>query len=226
MNRENEPGRQEVSEAIAEFKRAHDQLARRLAALETSGSAEQIENRRVRLQDNGEWARHYSAVRMTVTTFLVSLSLGILSFKWEPSAPANVEFIALSGVIWMVAVLLFLVFTRLTYQEMERARLKRKELPDGSAADGNGSFHPRQDVASWIVVILTLLYGMVLAYLAAVPLWPFSPDFEFSSQALLRAAGNAVPGCTILVALASAVVTCWTPLFPGKKGSPRKAGAL
>jgi hypothetical protein len=107
---------------------------------------------------------------MTVTTFLVSLSLGILSFKWKPneSPPADL-FIFLAGVVWIVALCLFLVFTHHTYREMARARRLRNRLETGDDNDKTkGEIHPRGDWASRILIILSAAFGLLLLYLANI----------------------------------------------------------
>jgi hypothetical protein len=149
---------------------------------------------------------------MTTTTFLVGVSLGILSFKWNPPVRPQIAFIALSGIVWMLALLLFLVFTRLTYQEMESAREKRRQLLDGSKSgrgDQDKSFHPRQDVASHVLALLTFFYGMLLMYLSGIRLWP--PDTGLASASLLKAAAYAAPACTALAGLAAELFTICQP---------------
>jgi hypothetical protein len=119
------------------------------------------ENRRVRFQDSGDWGRHYSTVRMTVTTFLVGLSLGIISFKWENlKLPPAAMFVGLSTLIWISAVALFIAFTWLTYHEMARAR--KLDLSD-TVVDHRKTLYPRRDPASWVLIIVTLVFGVGLS---------------------------------------------------------------
>jgi hypothetical protein len=131
---------------------------------------EMWENRRVRFEDSGDWARHYSAVRMTVTTFLVGLSLGIVSFKWEKGDPRpGAIFVALAALVWISAVVLFIAFTRLTYHEMARARkLKLPDTPD----DKRTPLHPRWDPASWVLIVVTAIFGLLLCWICNGSLWP------------------------------------------------------
>lgn len=134
-----------------------------------------LSNRRTRFQENGNWARHYSAVRMTVTIFLVGLSLGILSFKWEPKGqplanPPELTFRDLSGWVWSAAVILFVAFTTLTYNDMTKAR--NRNLPDG-APTNRRPLRPRWESASWVVIIVTAIFTAMLFYLSNLPIWPF-----------------------------------------------------
>jgi hypothetical protein len=184
-------------------KRVSD-LEARCTALEEIGSPDMQANRRTRFQENGNWARHYSTVRMTTTTFLVGVSLGILSFRWPAAAHPPISFVALSGIVWIIAVSLFLVFTRLTYQEMESARLKRNLLPDGVSGKRDKPYTSYEDWASWIVGCLSLFYGLLLYYLGDVRLWHFVSPI---SSSFSRRMGCAVPGSVIFIGLLALVVT-------------------
>lgn len=193
---------------FAELRKTLTGFDSRLARLEAIGPPDQQVNLRTRFQENGNWARHYSTVRMTTTTFLVGVSLGILSFRWPATAHPRIPFIALSGIVWMLAVALFLVFTRLTYREMESARRKRNLLPDGISDVQPDAYHPRQDPASWIVAFLTLFYGWLLLYLGNVWLWHFSFP---TGASYFKVMGCAVPGCVLFIGLAALL---WTGLQP------------
>ncbi len=48
----------------------------------------------------GNWARHFSAVRMTATPVLITLAVGIMSFAWDKNA---VPALYVSGVVWLIA---------------------------------------------------------------------------------------------------------------------------
>lgn len=64
-------------------------------------------------RDFGNWARHYSTVRMTLATIFIPVSLGIMQFRWGNPDLA-------SGLIILLMVLLgailFMFFTKMTYQ--------------------------------------------------------------------------------------------------------------
>ena len=194
----------ELAEQLSKLCTTVNQLAGRLQHLEDAGPPDVQANRQSRFAENSEWARHYSTVRMTTTTFLVGVSLGILSFRWPAPGRPPISFIALSGVVWIVAVLLFLVFTRLTYQEMERARRKRNRLPDGISAPREQSYRPAADAASWIVGLITILYGALLFYLGNIAPWHFVVP---TAANFVRAIGCAVPGAVIFVGFLALFVT-------------------
>ena len=63
-----------LSEQLAKLSAKVNDLQARLDLLAMGDRPEHIQNRRVRFGENGNWARHYSTVRMTTTTFLFSLS--------------------------------------------------------------------------------------------------------------------------------------------------------
>lgn len=141
----------ELKNSLKDLKTRVENPEKSLETLLTIGSPDVAQNCRTRYQENGSWARHYSTVRMTVATLLVPVSLGILAFNWKPPLQhPPLIFVALSGVMWSIAVILFLSFTRQTYAEMERAREKRTRMPDraGNSQGEGKQIHPRQDIAS------------------------------------------------------------------------------
>ena len=71
----------------------------------------------VLLQEASDWARHYSSVRMTVTTFFITLSTGMLGFKWGTHL-----FVILAMVVWLVAIGLFITFTIPEIRELRHRR--------------------------------------------------------------------------------------------------------
>ena len=151
---------------------------------------ELLENRRVRFEEAGEWARHYSNVRMGVTPFLITLSTGILAFKWEPKngllpGPAD-PFVFLAFAVWILACFLFFVFTHRTSKQEQNASSHRAHLevqPPKSA--GKAIKYWAGDFASWAMVALMFGFGI-----------------------LLRTIGHQALGCTMLgVAVIALLVT-------------------
>jgi hypothetical protein len=185
-----------VSEQLTKLNAKVDGLQARLDLMLTGDTPEHIQNRRVRFRENGNWARHYSTVRMTTTTALVSLSIGILSFKLNPPAKPEPTFVNLAGGVWIAALCLFLVFTRYTYGEMERARLRRRALPEGAKPEPGKPLHPREDMASWIMIVVTAAFGLLLLSLS-----------DGGSICPLRSRAHSVPWLVIFFALLGALVT-------------------
>jgi len=153
--------KKEIAELRTKFDDVQKAFQKTVDEIPRNVDKEFWENRRVRFQDSGDWGRHYSTVRMAVTTFLIGLSLGIISFKWDNlKLPPAAMFVGLSTLIWISAVALFIAFTRLTYHEMERAR--KVDLRD-SADDHRKTLYPRRDPASWVLIIVTLVFGVSLS---------------------------------------------------------------
>jgi hypothetical protein len=185
-----------LSEQLAKLSAKVDGLQMRLDLRVAGDTREHTQKRRVRFGENGNWARHYSTVRMTTTTLLVSLSIGILSFKWNPPAKPELTFLNLTGGIWIVAICLFLAFTRYTFVEMERARVRSLALPEGEKPEPDRPLHPRQDMASWIMIVVTAAFGLLLLSLSDGG--SICPQYSCS---------NIVPWLVILSALLGALVT-------------------
>jgi len=93
------------------------------------------------------------------------------------------------------------------------ARLKRKDMPDGGTGRGdeNNPFHPRQDVASWILALLTLFYGVLLVCLGDIRVWP--PYFVLTSSSLMKSAACAVPVCVVVMGLVAILLTALQAAF-------------
>jgi uncharacterized integral membrane protein len=193
---------------LAKLKKRVEALGGRSDHFMTGDTSDHIHNRRTRFQEYGNWARHYSTVRMTVTTFLVSLSVGILSFKWDPNdgPPADL-FINLSGGVWIVALCLFLIFTHHTYRQMAHARRLRNRLETGDEYDKTKrAIHPRKnDWASWILIILSAVFGLLLLCLALANIQQGTDAMCLPLRVLV------VPILVLLVALlAGAYTICQT----------------
>ncbi|MGA2038814.1 MAG: hypothetical protein ABSH42_06010 [Bryobacteraceae bacterium] len=88
----------------------------------TKANTKEADTRSVLLQeyaDHGNWARHYSAVRMTLGTFFLTAATGMITLRWDKPQPAVA---VAAGAILSIGVLLFLVFSRLTFDEMNKQR--------------------------------------------------------------------------------------------------------
>jgi hypothetical protein len=69
--------------------------------------------------DHGNWARHYSVVRMTVGTFFVTSSFTILGLQWNHPDRGLALLIYL---YFLTGACIFLFFTRLTFKKFEDQR--------------------------------------------------------------------------------------------------------
>jgi hypothetical protein len=150
--------------ALAPIKQSIEGLETTLKNLPDSTKAEVHNNIRVRFQEAGNWGRHYSTVRMGVTTFLISLSIGILAFNWQYWAPRpRPTFIYISIVIWLLAAFLFAEFTARTYKAAKREVKHRRRL---SVGDTDPHKEPVAfDSACLAMLLLTIAFGIFVSYL-------------------------------------------------------------
>ena len=84
----------------------------------TQASMKDADTRAVLLQeysDRGQWARHYSAVRMTLGTFFITAATGVITLRWDSPQLAIAVF---AGVVFLIGVFLFVVFSHWTFREM------------------------------------------------------------------------------------------------------------
>lgn len=121
----------------------------------------------------GNWARHNSTVRMTVTPFLILVSLGVMSYKWD--ARDALIFMIASSAVWAMAMFLLWYYTRLTiraelYVKMLEEGFRTDTLPDRlffeTGAVDRKKIHPLDDPSTRIG-----LFGLTPAYLAAWIYW-------------------------------------------------------
>jgi hypothetical protein len=160
------------------------------------------ETRRVLLAEAGEWARHYSNVRMTVITFVVTACVAILALKWDadiekkPSSQAQAQVatthppateatkekeirakvVANSvALLWILGALVFQGFTYYSLRRMA-AELKHRRhlLVEGEKLDEIPSY-PGFDWPSLTITAVSLVLTYCLAATTAgVLMWrPF-----------------------------------------------------
>jgi len=88
----------------------------------TRANTKEADTRSVLLQeysDHGNWARHYSAVRMTLGTFFLTAATGMITLRWDKPQPAVA---VVAGAVLGIGVFLFMVFSGLTFDEMNKQR--------------------------------------------------------------------------------------------------------
>lgn len=69
--------------------------------------------------EHGAWARHFSGVRMTLGTFFLTASIGIIYQRWDKFDPWTA---GLAAATLLIGEGLFLYFSRLTYAYVNRQR--------------------------------------------------------------------------------------------------------
>jgi hypothetical protein len=134
------------------------------------------ENRRLRYQEAGEWARHYSSVRMTVVTFVITTCVAILALKWDPEAH-NANSIKgayvgnLVAILWLLGIAIFQIFTFHTYDRLSRQlslKCQLKYHADPSTDDANKPCEPKVpwDHASWAIFVLSTVFACFIGVVA------------------------------------------------------------
>jgi hypothetical protein len=98
---------------------------------------------------------------MSVTTFLIGLSVTVISFGWNYwEEKPRVSSVQTAALLWLVAVGIFTVFTRLTFQMTRRAAHHRASLPvDDKKSQSDVS---SKDPASWAVGVISLCFARLI----------------------------------------------------------------
>ncbi len=143
-------------EKIAELQAKLEKLEGKINHLDIqfNGDPKTTEFRGLRFQNNGTWAIHYSIVRLTIATFVITTCITITGFQWETLTTPIVTAVATIG---LMGLSLFYTFTHLTLKMM----MKQRER----AGDQNlkmSSFW-KADTPSYIVAIFALIYIIVVA---------------------------------------------------------------
>src|SRR5947207_5847369 len=80
---------------------------------------QQPEDRRTLFEDAGEWSRHYSNVRMTVATFVITSCVAIVALttdkrlnSWRVGDSVTL--------LWLLGLFIFYAFTFLTFKERNK----------------------------------------------------------------------------------------------------------
>jgi hypothetical protein len=124
------------------------------------------DNQKQLFTEAGQWARHFSTVRMTVMTFTITTCVALIAWKWQTAFDNHhnadgVQQLALPvGVLWGTGVLTFWFFTFYTYGQIRRQQKKRHYLP-ARFGDRWQANRVQLDGASLVVPMLT---GVFLYY--------------------------------------------------------------
>jgi hypothetical protein len=156
------------SETRADFERLQRQLAGlhedirhwRMLIIAVIGGAN--ENARTQFNSAGQWAMHYSVVRMTITTFLIGISWGVISFKWDDYSD-DLKWTAWA--VWALAGLFLGLFTWATLKETEKQKRIKNLIPTIRPSEHRElSKQTRMFIwfPCWVFAILTLPFGLLL----------------------------------------------------------------
>ncbi len=163
------------------------------------------ENARVLYNSAGQWALHFSEVRMTVTTFLVGLSWAVVSVKWDEF---SWPLLWAAIVVWLAAAGLFVFFTLATQERARRQKEFQNMLPESSPLPDAGNPAPPLDASTqelsarvrrriwvpvWLFVVVTFFYaGLLSAWCNHIPatkvqivtvVEPAKPPLQFKGEA-------------------------------------------
>src|SRR5437764_5030437 len=121
-------------------------------------------NNRLLYQEAGQWARHFSIIRMTVMTFTVSASTAIIAYLWkgdEVSARggSNSAVAASVAILWTLGLTVFWLFTFASYTQLNRQQKRRPLLPT-SAVDFRERKPLPRDWASLVVALPSLCLAL------------------------------------------------------------------
>jgi hypothetical protein len=86
----------------------------------------------------GEWARHYSSVRMGVPTFLIGVSVLLITDGWKD---AEWIYLLSSVLTWVAAIAFLLFYTGMTLRDVKYQKQIRGRL-DPKFAERHAEFKP------------------------------------------------------------------------------------
>ncbi len=145
---------------------ALNKLADRVQTVEKAKDALQSplnDNRKLLYQEAGQWARHYSTIRMAVTTLAITTCAGVIALKWNGNASSEYVW-NVPIVLWLLAFLVFHAFTYQTYKMFNHQLFYRAVLPHGIEKKEAKLSLIIEDSASIIIWLMTLVFG-VLAFI-------------------------------------------------------------
>ena len=119
-----------------------------------------FENRRSLMANAQTWGIHFSNIRLGLTTFLVSISWGVVALRWDNYDP---KLSISAAIVWCFAVLLFAAFTEQTFH---KERLEKESL----LMISQGIFEKHKSARNWRHRLGLLLTLVVVALLIFSPL--------------------------------------------------------
>jgi hypothetical protein len=108
------------------------------------------DNAKLLFQEAGQWARHFSTVRMTVITFTITTCTAIIAWKWGKREVDNAMVANSAAFLWVLGVTVFWIFTIATYREVDK---QRKVLP----LFLNKTIKRKQSRFDWASLVISVL---------------------------------------------------------------------
>jgi hypothetical protein len=110
-------------------------------------------------KEHGQWARHYSTVRMTLGTFFLTFAFGILQFRWDKP---ETEVAIIAGGVFLLGLVVFLLFSLATFNEMNN-QLKIVNAYRKSLNTSTVPLYGRNTLSGWpLAILFLLLFGFVV----------------------------------------------------------------
>jgi hypothetical protein len=156
------------------------------------------------LDDANGWAQHFSTVRLGVTTFLLTIALGIMQFRWQDP---TLFFVGTAAAIWGVAVVLFIFFTALEYSKIKHIQQDKQAL-----LHLIGAGPPAKARTAWSDAPAYCLLAMTVFFGVGICLWRDNPR--------LPPAGLSTGGAS-----PATPATAHAPAQPGAAAPPAGHGA-
>ena len=137
-------------------------------AIAASLTDDLVQNARVRFADAGSWSTHFSAVRMTMTTFFVTAAWGLVTLKWNEYNPA----LCLATLaLWGFAAVFLVIFTSATAKKAGSQARYGAEIPTPGRPNPEGRLTRKQRRQIrwpvWAFGFASLAFYVLLHYWAA-----------------------------------------------------------
>ncbi|MEM7791890.1 MAG: hypothetical protein AAF546_10860 [Verrucomicrobiota bacterium] len=158
---------EQLRQQIDELNRKVEELkSKTISADEAAGNAKLASL----MQRNDVWAIHYSTVRMTIGTFVITTCIGIIGFRYDDP---SLQIIIPTTVLWLLAYILFFIFTYHVYCNRSAGDVKKnmiiKNYIEKDIVTLRGLFDPRNKHGDWPLLIFTALTIFYIGYI--VFLW-------------------------------------------------------
>lgn len=160
-NKTIEEQKSDLSKALTDLGSRFANLTTRVTELENIKDALQSaanDNRKLHYQEAGQWARHYSTVRMTIGTFSVTACATIIGLKWNELA--SNEYVWNGPIcLWLLSALIFMAFTYQTFDRLNSQMKYRELLPTKPGDVHNKRAWMILDAGAIAIAGLTILFA-------------------------------------------------------------------
>ena len=122
---------------------------------------QEAEDRRALYQDAGEWSRHYSTVRMTVATFVITTCVAIIALTTDKGTTSSRVGDSVT-LLWLLGLFIFYAFTFLTFKERNKQLTHRRAfaVPIPANKQGKKGASILRDPASWALLFLNTAFAI------------------------------------------------------------------